>query len=257
RSVIENNPLKIGVRVQNKGAYQSNPSIVISTEEDYISIEGDNEKKISLDGKTLSNPDGEYKKIYFDAKAKRAGAQKTKHPTNIIVTACYDYKTLFSDEICINPHQYSPVEEDVCSKTSKDFSSQGAPVVVEEIETGMHSTQEGVQPKILIHVKDKGEGTLLKPASVEDACSSKSLERESIGVVKLESVSIGNNEFPGGGISCDKANVKLVKGKGTFSCKLDNAISENSPAYNAQINMALKYGYTKSISRGVDIEKSI
>ncbi|MGM5483143.1 MAG: hypothetical protein ACQESF_06780, partial [Nanobdellota archaeon] len=32
RSVIENNPLKIGVRVQNKGAYQSNPSIVISTE---------------------------------------------------------------------------------------------------------------------------------------------------------------------------------------------------------------------------------
>ena len=256
-SVLEETPFKIGALLFNRGASQADVHLTLSVEEDYIDI-SENKKVVSVTGKTLSSPEKKKKKLYFDATSKQIGAQKNKHPTTIILTACYVYKTIFSNQICINPHQYSPSEEDVCTESYEKFNSQGGPVAVTKIETRMENKDNKVQPVIIIHVEHKGKGTLLKGSSAEKACTQDAMERQDINVVQLSGFYLGNKEYKAGqgDILCD-SQVKLIDGKGKFTCRVKDTIDTNSPAYHAQARAILQYGYSKSTSKNVDVERNI
>lgn len=257
-SVIEDSSFKIGAMLHNRGFYTApDVHLVLSTEEGYIQLE-DNKKTVEIEGKTLSTPGGGQEKAYFEAVSKQIGAQKDRHPTDIVLTACYNYKTIFDNQLCINPHQYEKGEEDVCTDTSRSFNSQGAPLAVTKVETRMQSKDNEVQPVIIIHVENKGDGTLLKHGIANEACSDKGLKREDFNKVKLDEFHLGNKNFTGENdeIKCTE-ETNLVDGKGKFRCRVQDTVSKNSPAYNAQARAVLKYGYTKSVSKGIYVEKRI
>lgn len=251
RSVYEEESFRVGATLTNEGAYQAEPYVTLSVEDDYIEMEETN-KGISIKGKSSTSPEGGRDTLYFDAAAKEIPGQLKKHPTTIIMSVCYSYKTFLTEQLCINPN---PASDDVCKETKKSQNSQGAPVAITGLETRMQKTKDEVYPVITIDVNDKGRGTVIKNDEVKKGCSAEKMRRNELNVVKLSKLTVGNNEL-GKDIECEE-EITLRNGRGRFTCKFKEPIDASSPAYEAQTEIELEYGYSRSVSENVDIERSI
>ncbi len=275
-------PFQVGLKIDNKGAYDITEGFLsVALEEDYMTILDWNFEKqkkyakigatgekisFSLEGKTQLNPFGETDIITFTAGAKKVDDQSEKHKSTILVTACYEYATELSQQVCIDTDIYNlkPIEK-VCNPKDISISGgQGAPIAITKIEQRMlPSGANFVRPQFIIYMENKGNGNVIANDRTSKACSAEGLKPEDWNVIELVDVEFSGFSLKKGDIVCSpmlketgKVRIKLQSGADFIKCTLDkDLLSTEQPTYTTALNIQLKYGYTYTISKDVIVEK--
>ncbi len=282
--VFEDIIVPLGITIRNDGAYDIVDGLItFSVEKDYmelkkkssfgiqrISWEGDRPQiRISLDGKTIERAEGEHEIITLSADAKELEELSQIHESTILATACYGYETSLVANVCIDTDIYN-IKSIVksCEVRDQSFNSQGAPVVISNINTEMMPMESGeskkvmLRPQFLIYIENKGGGLVIKKEDtiISDACSEKALDHSKWNVVSIN-VYLGGNE--GKQLDCDVTEdsegetglIKLRDNIGVARCILEDGIDESEGTYVAPLRVELEYGYTDTISKSITIKK--
>lgn len=254
---INNNPpsriyngdaLTLTVEYVNKGAYD-----VIGG---YFYLTGYDENIIFLDrsatnfaakGKSIYNPDGVLVETasFMDSRIvlpENFNAEELKQ--NFLLTACYDYETLATPLVCIDPDPYTtnPVEKTCTVKDVSLSGGQGAPVAVTLVQE--ESSRNKVQFKI--HVSNVGGGDVIDPTVSVANCHTQ------LRTTDMDKVSI-HAEFSGRPLLCEPQIIRLSGGSGFAYCSAPTEDFRQMTAYNTILNIYIDYGYRDSISKSVQI----
>ncbi len=271
--VFEDSIFPIAVNLKNKGASDIEKEkgiIVFGFEKAYVDVgkESDERQQIDIKGKSVFNPDGDEDFITINAKAKKIGEQSETHPSTILATACYPYKTVFGSSACVDTDIYGLRKgEKACSIRDLEFANgQGAPVTITKVETRMlpDVDEDKVKPHFIIHIENKGNGEVIKSDKIEVVCTSDKLEYTDFNTVEI-SASLSGKELDcsiGEGIPettirlrDKKTTIRLRDKKDTVRCTLRDGIDRNLGAYTSPLRIELDYGYTFTISKDIIIEK--
>jgi len=227
-----------------------------------------------LRGKSISFPDGSFEDKKYNARTDEIDALSEKHTSTVALTACYEYSTELGDNICIDPDIYgTSTLNKVCSIKDLSHSGQGSPVAITRIETKIipHGSDK-VRLQLIIHIKNKGKGNIIKAGKVKHACSASGLHRDDWNSIELSQLRVSskyvydsskaddkNPENDENAFVCKRQPIKLENNEGEITCTLkdEHAILKTDPAFTTQIFAKLKYGYTFSESKDVVIEKPV
>ena len=261
--VFEDTAFPMALEVNNKGAENVVDWELVFGFDPYVEIDKGSkaQQELPIDGKSIFNPKGEGDLITINAKAKTIGAQSETQSSTILATACYPYKTILGTSVCIDNDIYGTKRgEKACSVTDLTFGDgQGAPVAVTKVETRMLPEGDKVKPLFLIHIKNQGNGEVVKLSEVENVCTGEQLDYTDFNTL-LISASLS-------GISLDcrvkkegpeaeppaPVTIRLREKEDLVSCTGD--VVELEDAYVSPLKVELEYGYTFTISKDIIIEK--
>ncbi len=182
-----------------------------------------------------------------------ASLRMDKYPLNIMATACYDYETIASTGICLDPDPYSPTaKQKICTPENIMLGSQGAPIAIEEIEV---MPAKGTT-KLRIHIKNAGYGDAFKQGiQYLEKCSpySAGLAFDEIGYIQLGDVLISGVNIKQTCKPIDSTgHIRLTNGQATILCEIKNIRSQTP--YMTAMSIVLKYGYRNSIFQQLEIK---
>ena len=239
-------------------------------------------KWISLEGKSIFNYEGGTTVISYPAKAKTAGSLSEKHLVEVVATACYEYTTVWNQEICIDTDiNKMNTFPGACEATDVSLSGQGAPLAITKIETKMLPTGTGyIKPMFRIYVENSGNGKIINKEKIEHACTATGLSNKDYNMVFLKSFMLSSEQFlydfngydpatnrelnpgtDGDLISCTP-NPLILKNDGNdyITCIVADGLewdmfSMNQAPYMTTIALQFDYGYTLSKSQQMTIQK--
>ncbi len=207
----------------------------------------------ALEGKSTYNPDGGYTSVIIAGPVYELPEGTPFYPTKVIVTATYNYETIASAKVCVDPSPSgTKIREKVCdieSYQSISLGSQGAPVAVTSIE------EEPTYRSLLfkIYVSDVGNGLLIDESDV-GRNPNKGYDWDRLNKVRIADVTLGNRVMT----EC-KPDIgdylRLSDGKGYIFCKLDTSGIDS--VYTAPLNVKLRYGYANSVSKDLEIYEEV
>jgi len=161
-----------------------------------------------------------------------------------VVTACYPYKTIASEIICVDPNPFSIAQEKACQVQSVAASGgQGSPVTVDYVAV------DSTQSKAYFRIKlgNKGGGKIVSYDAVQSQKCPSDLGFEDIDIVRYR-VLLGN--YPA---SCSpEREVRFFNNIATISCTV-NVPPGTGNAYRTSLTVEMDYGYKQSLSREVEI----
>jgi len=264
-SVFENSPFPIGIKLKNNGASDITLGFLsIGLEKTYITVVDTSAEtqKFEIKGKSIFNINGDEEFITVNTLTKGVGAQSETHPSTILATACYQYKTILGSSVCIDTDIFgTKLRDKACEVKNLDFANgQGAPVAITKIETRMLPdvlNPDIVKPHFIIHVENKGNGEVIIPdeKKIEDACKSSALDFKDFNRMII-TASLSNQPLNCNiGEDFGEGKIRLRKKKDVVRCTLDEGIESSRDAYTAPLKIELDYGYTFTISKDVTIEK--
>lgn len=253
----EDEDFQVILSLNNHGASDIKNGIIRLITEDYVTLKDQSDKKTyDISGKNKFDLTGETKPIKFSLKSNKIENQSQIQKTTIIATACYQYSTLAKVNVCIDP-DYLNVDNynqhKVCTVQSHSLGSEGAPVEVSLIEPKFSSSEGKVKPSYLIHVKNVGQGQIIKQDEIEDVCSSSPLKKDSFNTVYIKA-KLGTADMDCKGNNKDNS-IHLSDGEGFTKCSLPQPLDSTSP-YTSFLQIQLDYGYTESISTFINIKSS-
>lgn len=201
-----------------------------------------------MEHKTRYNPEGGYTVLNQQGLAVMPPGVP-RHPTTVVATACYNYETLASPTVCIDPNPNKVRTSRTCSPGSIVGlgSSQGGPVAVSSV---VQESRLGVVT-FRIYLTNVGGGKVLD-ASKTHYCMSPYLSFADEDIVYVESVSLGT----GAHLSCNPAQgdgIRLQNGRTGFLICTGSVDENVMDPYTTTLNIKLHYGYMQSISRPVTI----
>ncbi len=288
--VYENMPFSIALDVANKGAHTLVGFLTVSIEEDYMClIDEENEcteegktKWFSLEGKSIFNTIGGSDVLEYKTKAKSAGRLSETHDVQVLATACYEYTTVWNQEVCIDTDiNKMNIFPGACESTDISLTDQGAPLAITQIESHMIPTGTGyIRPMFTIYVANKGNGQVINKEKTEEACTASGLSSRDYNLIFLKQFvlstedifydfngydpSTGKELHPdadGDTITC-QPNPLILKGNGedVITCIVNedrdwDQFSLDQAPYTTTISMQFDYGYTVSASTEVTIQK--
>lgn len=160
---------------------------------------------------------------------------------NIILTTCYDYKTIANPIVCIDPNPFGVyTASKACEpRTVSTAGGQGGPIAVTRVE---QSPSRGrVQFKIFI--ENKGQG---KAIADEKFSTCNLIETTDYRYVnKLDSYTVEASGLDLIKCQPDPENMRLVNDKAVLVCSFDISPT-NVPAYTVPLNIELIYNYMES-----------
>ena len=261
----------ISLKLKNAGAFdipeddKGTPQIeggivVFGFEKAYMDIP-EGKVLFGVKGKSIYAPLGDEEFITVNAYAGQISGQSEKYPTTIFATACYPYETIFGASVCIDTDIIGESKGKVC--TAKDLTfinGQGAPVAVTKVETRMLPQDDGkIKPHFLIYVKNAGNGEVIEPSKINNACTSSALDYTDFNTL------IVNAALSGVPLRCSEdagaapgpATIRLREKEDMIRCTYDEkgGIDAGLDAYIAPLKVELDYGYTFTISKNIIIEK--
>lgn len=270
--VFEDSIFSIVLRLKNKGA-DDVPSkdtnrkgfLVMGLEKTYMSIQNpsDEKKEINVKGKSILNLNGDEEFVEIKAKTSKVGAQSETHPSTILATACYPYRTILGASVCVDGDIFgTKLRNKACQVKDLQFSNgQGAPVAITKIESRMlpDADSDKIKPHFIIHIENKGNGEVINLEKIDEACSNKPLTSKDFNIIKI-SASLSNQDLNcnvggdiGGELSIPES--KLRQKKSVARCTLEEGIQRSQDAYTAPLRIELQYGYIFTISKDIIIEK--
>jgi hypothetical protein len=182
-----------------------------------------------------------------------------QHTTTIIATACYEYRTQASAEVCIDtdPYNLKATEKPCTPQTLNLAGGQGAPIEVTKVEqTSLMADDGSIRPQFLIHVKNSGRGVPVIHGKADEACSSEALGKDDINVLDITEISFSQYSLKKGQILCNPDKLKLKNNEGYFKCTLEPKIMTNDlPAFSTALYVQLDYAYSETISKNVLLER--
>ena len=209
-----------------------------------------------LNGRSVGTPQGNSWLVSFSAKSKTLDLLSVQHTSPVILTACYGYTTELAQDVCIDPDISSMSQQDkVCTVQDISLADQGAPVAIIRIETKMLPKGDYSAPQFLIYVQNKGDGEVLARNRLQYACSAAKLGREDWNRVYLSDFSFSTYKL-GENIECTPNPLRLTGTDDYFRCTVtDSELERSFPAFVSQLFVKLDYGYMKSITKNVIVEK--
>jgi len=215
-----------------------------------------------LEGKSIYNPEGElYTIVEFKGNIRDLGSRNIDAlDQDLLVTACYEYKTILAEAVCIDPDPYSvSSEEKVCTPRDISTGSQGAPIAVTRVEVDAMTGKT----RFKIWIKNVGGGLVFKPGfEYLDKCNPYSpykLDYNDIDFVRVDDVKVGGISIKSTCKPLDNyGHIKLLPtrsskgasrtGVGYMICELDGV---SGPPYKTPITVVLSYNYRDSIQKRV------
>jgi len=264
-TMYDNMPIDLVVEVRNKGAYpQPNPitgwaiNVISQTTKGigtlYLSgfdntlIMGMPKQMsiLDLEGKNPYNPEGGYDVVSFKGNIINFDSRNIdSYNANFLVTSCYNYETIASQTVCVDPEPYSTKEKTKVCIIPPSYSlsgGQGAPVAVTKIEETVLSNK--IQFKI--YIKNFGDGKIIDKNRLNIDCP------YSLDYTNLDKVYV-SGRVSGYSLSCKPRNpITLTKGGGSVICTIPKPVVSKS-AYTTPLQVKLEYGYSSSIQKSVEI----
>lgn len=201
-------------------------------EDDSIEIEG---------RKTSTNPEGgvKYYETEFDTYLYEDSDTLDQ---DIMITACYPYKTFASLPICVDPDPTQD-NQDSCEPSISGYSGgQGAPVAIKDAEVDSVTGKV----RVTIEITNSGQGT----AFVDNQCLSTSRSDEN--TVWLDGVYLGEEEMDCSPEAGEK--VRMYGNEGRISCTYDG-LDEEKGSYRDSLGVELSYNYKTDVSKTVTLKK--
>jgi hypothetical protein len=259
--VYEEESFKIVTRLINKGAYPIQDGIFLLTlEKDFIDLEGSEITRFGLNGKNAFSAWDDEEIKSFDLTAKKLDSLSERHESIMLLTACYDYETLASFDICIdtNPYNKKSTSDPLCQVKQLTSAGQGSPMAVTTVEQDISEEANYIRPMFDISIENKGKGDVTAPGSQGIICSSGpiGLKKNNIfNMVELKEVEFSNLKKSTGQIKCSPQTIKLEDNKATIRCIVNSGlISKNDPSYQTALKITLKYSYTETKIIYLDIK---
>jgi hypothetical protein len=199
------------------------------------------EPRYPLYGKSAFNPEGSLTQYVRWTASANVPSGIDSFGQQITITACYNYETVASPEICVDPQKFAYTATSKCPFNIKDLGKggQGGPIVVNSIEQKTTSDRIFLE----IHLENKGGGTSFTTGISN--CHT-NLQLSDVDTVNVRSVHMPNKQF-----SCRPANpVRLTNGKGFVVCE---AGLSGSTYFVTPLIVELQYNYRKAVTRSVNI----
>ena len=262
--MYDNMPIDLVVEIKNKGAYPQPTSItgwaIITTSgtngigtfylsgfDDTLIMGMPKQMSVSnLEGKNPYNLEGGYDVISFRGNIINFDSRNIdSYNANFLVTSCYNYETITSQTICVDPEPYSAKEKTKVCTIPPSYSlsgGQGAPVAVTKIEEAVLSNK--IQFKV--YIKNLGDGKIVDKNRLNIDCP------YSLDYTNLNKVYV-SGRVSGYSLSCKPNNpINLINGEGSVVCTVPKPAMSKS-AYTTPLQVKLEYGYSSSIQRSVEI----
>lgn len=193
--------------------------------------------------------------VYFKGRiASLKGKGFPQFPAKILATTCYQYETVASPQVCIDPNPFSPtLKQKVCSVQNAAAGTQGAPIAVTSVD--VDATPGST--KFKVHVANVGGGrvfryglqSLLHCSPFSEGLGFNELDYIEVQDVIVSDVSIKDTCRPS-----DNNHVRLTGGQGMFYCEFNRM--RGTSAYQTPLIIKLRYGYETTVLKNVDIYSS-
>ncbi len=256
--IYDDQPVEVVLDVENRGAapiggsgdrvYLSgfDPNIITGIQTSGVLLP-------QMDGKTSFGPGG-VGTVSFSGTIRKLGFRNVdKYTPRLLVTSCYGYETLASDNVCVDPDPYtSGNTPKVCTPNSVSMGgSQGAPVTIGPVEI---EPSPG-RTRFKITVTNSHGGDLFKPGlQILDKCSPYSdggLTYSDLNSVQVQDVSIAGISILPSCKPLDKGFLRLNNGRGEMYCEFANI--PGNAAYTTPITVKVAYGYRETLTRDLTI----
>ena len=257
-------PIDLVVEIKNKGAYPQPTSITgwaiiitpgtkgigtlyLSGFDDTLIMGMPKQMSIpNLEGKNPYNLEGGYDVVSFRGNIINFDSRNIdSYNANFLVTSCYNYETIASQTVCVDPEPYSTKEKTKVCTIPPSYSlsgGQGAPVAVTKIEEAVLSNK--IQFKV--YIKNLGDGKIVDKNRLNIDCP------YSLDYTNLNKVYV-SGRVSGYSLSCKPNNpINLINGEGSVVCTVPKPAMSKS-AYTTPLQVKLEYGYSSSIQRSVEI----
>ena len=262
--VFENNQSAIGVEIRNKGASDIKKGFVsLVKEDDYMDVVNwqafnpitSKLGRFSIEGKSKFNHEGGFDKGMIYMIAKPLGDMTETHTAYIGLNFCYDYKTTYTDSVCIDtdPFEVSEKEKPCEVKDLSPGGGQGAPVEITRVFVTMATAKPGlITPRFKVYVANAGHGEVIAKGKIREACTSGQLDYKDLNKIEVENATLGEYN-----LKC-RPKIVYLKDDGDenfFVCELDQGLDKTKGAFKSVFSVSIGYGYTETISTETEVRK--
>ncbi|MBD3209069.1 hypothetical protein GF367_01465 [Candidatus Woesearchaeota archaeon] len=248
---------------------------------------GSTEKRLFFNGRSAYWPEGESRLVTVGMLHVKNLTFRTGADARLMVSACYPYETLLSEEVCIDTDPYNRDERvQVCEAEDLSLQDQGAPVAVTKVEfeslpAGLQNTlvtaqepltdAEGnflgtrlvtreevvtlVKPVFTVIVKNGGGGQVVRarePGLMASCIKQPRDEGYTSNAVKVTGL-LGNRE-----LVCNPPMPVFIDDVAETVCMVDSddviSVASN---YLDTLQLRLSYVYQSRISVDVEIDDSL
>lgn len=255
--VFDADDLNAIIEVENLGAYATKgvaDKIYLSGFDPAIitGIKTTGENIPQLEGKTAYTQKGATDRVAFQGIPAMLSAKKIdKYPIKLLATACYEYETITSTAICLDPNPYSTtITQKACTPTNPSVGGgQGGPVAV----TGIQLEPSPGMTRLKIDVANTGGGEAFKPGlSTLQKCSpyTQGLEFNEINLVQVYDISLPGYSIINSCRPLDQGNVRLINNKATIYCEIN---TQGQSTYTTPLTIRLGYGYRSTIFKDIQL----
>lgn len=257
--VYDGDSMEVMVELENRGAYPESDIFRGKLEIsgfDPNAIRGQwergNDIPSTLRGRSRDYPDGGYEVMtYLDNHGVKVPFGGPEYEATILVTSCYEYKTLADPVVCIDPEPYKVIEEEKVCHFDDPISvggGQGAPVAITRIEERVSSDHIIFD----IYIANVGDGKVIDWSSYE-YCPFE-LELKDVNRVRLNArlPFDSNPQCTPSGSGSEPIRLR-EGGTGFVTCKFRKP--ETGSAFKSPLHIELDYVYSSSIEERVDIIK--
>jgi len=262
--IPENEPFTIHVVLKNQGAsnvselyhkinYDSLYFTMEQTEASFFSQLGSllNLQQV-IPGKSIEFPWGGEVYTTYNMKSKELHGQLQNPSTTISAVSCYKYRTVFTEDICVQRSELgSDLQAQPCKTTDEKISrGQGGPVAVTKLETDFFSEGDKIKPYFKIYFNNVGSGTVVEDSKVLNVCSGQNLDIDNWHVVKVKAYLSGEElECYSDGI------VRLNSPEPSIRCiaKTPENFARGGAAYSRFLRVVAEYGYFDQESKEVTV----
>ncbi len=172
KEILEKGPFRIGVQVNNKGAYDVSIGelTVVGINEAWNQLAITGIEMPTLRGRSLTAPEGDFYVAEFSGKNIAMPPGLEQYPVKFWVVVKYNYESIAQLDVCINPEVIVGIGKSVdCKvKDSASLSGQGAPVAVTKVEERVIPGNEQMSVEFTFYVENKGKGEVVTPIRVGD-----------------------------------------------------------------------------------------
>jgi len=268
KEVYEEQAFPIGLVLANKGASDiKNGKIVLSyddaflenlnepwTRNDMPTSTTSNSFPLSIEGKSINNPEGETQVYSKNFRAKLIGENRQSIDASFIATACYDYQTKKGIQICIDPVPFQKTNKP-CEMKAITLESQGAPVAITKVEPKLIPKGNGYELTVDIHFQNKGKGQIFEKDKIDVACGG-TTPKQFFGFLKETALNLRLGSDEQNNFICSPNFIDLSEKDNFFRCTYKTIITETQP-YATMLFLQIDYGYTYSVSTTTKVLKKI
>ncbi len=245
--IYDNQQVNVLVELRNKGI-----SPIVGT----LTLEGYDPQIVSfpsavtrrrfgeLKERTPYDPEGGFDIAEFSSSRITLPEGVDSYKPRFVVTACYPYKTIASEIVCVDPNPFSIGQEKACIVQSVSAGGgQGSPVTVDYIAV------DSTQSKAYFRIKlgNKGGGKIISYDAVLSQKCPSDLTFEDLNKIRYR-VLLGS--YPA---TCSPdREVRFFNEQATISCTVDIPPGTGN-AYRTSLTVEMDYGYKQSLSREVEI----